>query len=337
MENNKELLELLEKYRQGICTKDEILRLQEWYRRIGPVMEEPILDDALMARIWTDIMRHPRFHKGKTRPINPYRQKVIWAIATAAVLLLALIPLWNFEMGNQVKEDVPLTFSDIEPGERAILTLGDGSKIRLEEVVRGTLRKEDNLRIVKNAEGDISYVDGAVYSSEPPRMNMIQTPRGGQYRIRLPDGTIAWLNSASTLSFPEHFDPTVRRVTVSGEVYFEVAKTSATTGQAKHIPFIVETRRQQIEVLGTHFNINAYRENITDETTLLEGSVRVRDRKMGREALLVPGQQARSGDDFNVSNADLETVMAWKNGDFIFKRSRCRRSYKKLGVGITLR
>lgn len=145
---------------------------------------------------------------------------------------------------------------------------------------------------------------------------MVSTSKGGQYQVILPDGTSVWLNALSTLKFPSTFSGKTREVELKGEGYFEVAKNKA-------IPFKVFTPLQEVEVLGTHFNINSYGDEPTTETTLLEGSVSVIQLKSKKSALLKPGQQSSVSEigRIKIENIKAENVIAWKNGMFKFENS----------------
>jgi len=150
-------------------------------------------------------------------------------------------------------------------------------------------------------------------------MNKIATNRGNQYQIILPDGSKAFLNANSTLTYPLKFSENERHVHMTGEVYFEIAKIETEMGGGKRIPFYVETANQKIEVLGTHFNVNAYDDEPYTTTTLLEGSVRVSSKKRNESVLLKPGQRALLNEALRVENVDISQEVAWINGDFVFK------------------
>src|SRR5690606_13240443 len=160
-------------------------------------------------------------------------------------------------------------------------------------------------------------------ASAPLTYNTITTPRGGQYMVVLPDGTKVWLNAASSLRFPTAFTGKERRVELSGEAYFEVAKSG--------IPFLVNSAGQQIEVLGTHFNVMAYEDEASIKTTLLEGSVKVSNMKSQISHLLRPGQQSSLSRDgsLKVTEVNTEEAAAWKNGYFIFANENIQSSMKK--------
>ncbi|MEO6682531.1 MAG: FecR domain-containing protein, partial [Ginsengibacter sp.] len=209
---------------------------------------------------------------------------------------------------------------DISPGvNNAILTLDDGSTIILDSVNNGSLATQGNSNIVKTG-NQISYMlGGSENISIEPVYNTISTANSNQYQLTLSDGTRVWLNAASSIRFPSSFIGKERKVEVSGEVYFEVAKSN----EQKFKVAILNGNGSpgEIEVLGTHFNINAYNNEPDIKTTLLEGSLRVNSGKVNR--ILLPGQQALQ-DESGIQvkqNVNLEQVVAWKNGYFLFNNT----------------
>lgn len=260
----------------------------------------------------------------KTYPLQAPVQKAktvsLWGrIAVAASLLLivgSVVYLIQTKKTEPVADNTPkqtMVAKDAEPGtNKAILTLGDGSTIVLNDAGKGTLTKQGNIEISKTADGQIVYkVKGGESASDAVTINKVSTPRGGQFQVVLPDGSKAWLNAASSLSFPTAFNGDKREVTMTGEVYFEIEKNKT--------PFVVASPKGNIEVLGTHFNIMAYEDEKAMETTLLEGSIKLQSGDASR--ILKPGQQAVSpslGDIRMASRVDVDEVMAWKNGLFHF-------------------
>jgi transmembrane sensor len=222
---------------------------------------------------------------------------------------------------------------DLPPGrDAAVLTLGDGRTIILDSA-NGTISQQGGATVI-NLNGKVSY-DATSHSTGGGRgeatatvvYNTISTARGNQYQLILADGSKVWLNSASSLRYPTSFTGDRREVELDGEGYFEVATLRLRSGQK--MPFHVKTKTQDIEVLGTHFNVNAYNDEVATKTTLLEGSVKVRQwsmvngqMKTENEALLKPGQQAvlsRAHSPFTIDlSPDIDQVMAWKNGWFEF-------------------
>lgn len=252
-------------------------------------------------------------------PLNPKRLPFLRIAAAASIIgLLLLGTFFWFNRGeqkevaktevrnNSVKNDA------LPGGDKAILTLADGSTIVLDDAQNGTLAQQGTTKVIKLG-GKLAY-DPAGTSKEVV-YNTITTPRGGQHQIELPDGSQVWLNAASSLRFPTAFAGKERRVEISGEAYFEVAKN-------KSMPFVVSVNGAEVQVLGTHFNIMAYKEEKTVKTTLLEGSVRF---VSGNNAsLLKPGQQSqlsKVGQVKVINGVDVDEVMAWKNGLFYFKNA----------------
>lgn len=263
-----------------------------------------------------------------SRVVPLFRRKAVTRIAAAAVVLLMLAgaavwfnrkPVVHAVTAHAHKE----VSNDIAPGMAgAILTLDDGRKVVLDSAGNGVIATQSGARIVlKN--GELVY-DASGKGSVTTVYNTMSTPKGRQFRLVLPDGTQVWLNAASSLRYPVIFTGRERMVEVTGEAYFEVAKvTDPVTGE--RTPFKVKVNNNtSVEVLGTHFNINSYEEEANISTTLLEGSVRLHNN--GNTALLKPGQQALIA--LNgvpqkkiaiVEHADVDKVMAWKNGVFNFQ------------------
>ena len=199
----------------------------------------------------------------------------------------------------------------INPGtNKAILTLADGSTIVLEKDSSGELAQQGSTTVLQ-LKGELTY-KSANSSATPVMYNTIATPRGGQYKVILADGSIVWLNAASSLRFPTSFQEAERRVEITGEAYFEIAHN-------QKMPFIVSVNGAEIKVLGTHFNVMAYADEATITTTLLEGSVKFI--KGNSEVKLLPGQQSqlkKTGDVRVFKDVDVDRFVAWKNGYFHF-------------------
>lgn len=272
------------------------------------------LDDYL-AMAWnedSEITEADELDFNRTQKVRSLWPK---AVAAAAVLIILSIGGYFY-----LQKDLPLKNrvvqqNDIAPGgNKATLTLADGSKISLTDASNGELAKQSGVKISKLKNGELVY---SVIANDATQLayNTISTPRGGVYQVNLPDGTRVWLNAASSIKFPTTFAHlSQRKVELEGEAYFEVAKN-------KKLPFVVATSRQQVQVLGTHFNINSYGDEAEVKTTLLEGSVKV---FAANEVVLKPGQQAnvsRNGSGtVQVNTANIVQVMAWKNGFFHFEK-----------------
>jgi transmembrane sensor len=306
---------LIEKYVNGTCTVEEKAIVESWY-----------LDLTLEAN--DDDLDAPDFEKASSRlskalPLQREKQfNFKRLIAAAAVLLLLAAGGWffNARYGNESGKDASLTLkrNDVAPGKNiALLTLSNGKTISLSDAKTGVVIDADAL----------TYNDGSKISTASAESSLhdkallkASTPRGGTYQITLPDDTKVWLNSASSLKFPPSFKGhRERRVELSGEAYFEVAKM-------KRMPFVVVTDKQEVEVLGTHFNVNSYADEEVTKTTLLEGSVKVS--AIGKSMVkavnkLKPGEQSRISNSLPgkmiIEPANIEQVMAWKNGYFHFE------------------
>lgn len=249
------------------------------------------------------------------------------SIAASIVIALSAGLYFYIKPGYWGKsEHVVLAVNHTEPGgNRATLSLAGGKTISLSETKTGLVIGERQLTY-----NDGSSVDAYSELEEKKGETMMltaSTPRGGTYQFILPDGTHVWLNAESKLTFPSKFSRSERKVQLSGEAYFEVAKLPGPVVSAngsKNIPFLVLSKNQQVEVLGTHFNINSYGNEGTVKTTLLEGSVKVSllsASKAAGSVILNPGQQAvvDGKSEIKVAQADVEQIIAWKNGLFYFK------------------
>ena len=234
----------------------------------------------------------------------------------AAVLLLASATLvWYSVSNHQRTQGEAITNSnrpleaDVAPGgEKAMLTLADGSTISLDSAASGQLADQGGVKIIKSSNGGVVY-DLKGLSAKDAMWNTMSTPKGGQYQVTLPDGTKAWLNASSSITFPAAFVGNKRQVRISGELYFEVARNNGK-------PFVIDVNGvSTVQVLGTSFNINAYTNEGVIKTTLVDGSV-----KVDNLVVLKPGQQAvaMSGRAPAVTTANLEQALAWKNGIFYF-------------------
>jgi len=244
--------------------------------------------------------------------------RYLWPkIAAAAVLIFSLGLYWwsGKDQSPIAQQSAPtVQLADIPPGgNKAILTLGDGSSIMLDSAKNGSLASQGSTNVTKSKKGELVY-NASGNSDQAVVFNTVATPKGGQYHIVLPDGSKVWLNAASSLRFPTAFRGKERKVEITGEVYFEVAHNAK-------MPFIVKAGETEIAVLGTHFNVMAYPDEKALKTTLLEGSVKVS--RGGKSAMLAPGQQAsirNIADNIRVAdNVDMEKEMAWKNGYFQFQ------------------
>jgi len=248
----------------------------------------------------------------------------LWIIAASAAVLALCVIGGLFAIKNRAEDRAERYANDVAPGgNRAILTLADGRKIDLTDSKTGELATTNGLSVKKAANGLLIFSvtnNGSV--NEDEKNNTITTPSGGQYQVNLPDATQVWLNAETKFSFPSHFIGKNRRVELDGEAYFEVSKD-------KNHPFIVESKKQEVEVLGTHFNINSYENSLGTKTTLLEGSVKIKG--AGGEKVIAPGEQSvMYGNTIEVNAVDPAFAIDWKNGEFRFKNESLPSIIQKL-------
>ncbi len=281
--------------------------LEEWKK-----YRDKIDLEAKYQQLKSKIDFNERKQQSKIRKMLP------WLAAAVVVLLAVAIPF--FYKHKTIDGPVIKNFAvaaDIAPAaNRAILTLADNSVVVLDSLGKQSISRQGNTEVIKQDSEMITYhVSGSIPASGTIEYNSLATPAGGKFKVMLPDGSLVWLNALSTLKYPIAFTGDERRVELTGEGYFEVAKDAA------H-PFIVKANNNTVKVLGTHFNINAYSDEPVMKITLAEGLVKINDSKT-----LVPGQQAQLH--FNQSqggwsmavydNSDMETELAWQKGMFVFK------------------
>lgn len=242
-----------------------------------------------------------------------------WAAAASVMLLLGIgAYLWTTYKKNLQPPAIATTLPDIAPGKNgAILTLADGSQVVLDSLNNGVIAQQNGSQAaIKN--GALVY-DRTGETAGQVVYNTMTTPQGRQFSLLLPDGSKVWLNAASSIRYPTVFNGKERKVEVTGEVYFEIAQNTKR-------PFLVNVNNKaEVEVLGTHFNVNAYGNEETINTTLITGSVRViSGQSEGAPSALVlkPGQQAqiqRTQPGIKmIDNVNIDKVMAWKNGLIYF-------------------
>lgn len=285
--------------------------------------EENFADTAIDDQKWVPVLDKIL---AVDKPVKAPRKLLLntFKWAAAAVVLIAFSFTAYISLSKK-KEHVFVT--DVAPGgNKAILTLADGKKISLSDAANGDLIEQAGISISKTANGQLVYhIEKSAGAIDDTKVNTISTPNGGEWEIRLPDGSVVWLNAASSLQYPLNIATSKqRRVELTGEAYFEVAKDKA------H-PFIVKTVKQELEVLGTHFNINSYiNENVT-RTTLLEGSVRISDLNSSDTQLLKPGEQSVLSDKgIEVKKVNTDEAVAWKNGYFMFDNEKQESILRKI-------
>jgi ferric-dicitrate binding protein FerR (iron transport regulator) len=333
-------INLIKKYLEDKCTPAEKLEVEAWFElyrggdREFYENDEKLINQAMMRSL-VDI--HQKIDSSQASEdedkivhLKP-KLKFRW-IAIAATVLLFIMAGGYFT--NHKKAVVqPLAQNHLIKRDtlignnKAILTLGNGKRIVLNDAKAGRLAVQGNVTVTKAADGRVIYnatgQTSAMVTGEVAH-NTITTPKGGQYHVVLPDGSSVWLDAASSITYPPEFIGNKRQVELMGEAYFEVSKDPTK-------PFCVNVdNKQQIEVLGTHFNVQAYPDDSDIKTTLLEGSVKLLYRN--KHAILKPGQMAVNdpGKSLLIIPADMYEVMAWKNNMFVFNNENIKSIMKRL-------
>lgn len=320
--NNERIAELIYKrLSNASLNESEMIELQHWadaaeenaaYLNSADADREVFLEKlgtmlSFNQEAGWQQFREQNFSSGKA-PVK--RISVFWKAAAVFVLLAGAA--WLFLQketrdNNSVPDEIAVV-NDVAPGmDGAVLTLANGQRMVLDSMPDGNINAPGATGI-RLQDGTISYAGNG---GNNPSINTLQTPRGRQFHLVLPDGTGAWLNAASSISFPTAFTGNERKVRITGEVYFEVAANKAK-------PFLVEWAEAKVEVLGTHFNINAYADEPEAITTLVEGKIKM---MRGKETVLLkPGQQAvlPMNGTLRLQQGDPEHALAWKNGNFHF-------------------
>jgi transmembrane sensor len=320
--------QLLEKYLNGTCTPHEKALLERFYMDESSQREIPFnFIDFVHSKteIWENVQKTIAV-PGKVTKLRAAR---VW-IAAAASILIVLEAGFYFYKSQQHIQQIAHNKSNLNHisigSNKAVLTLADDSKILLNDVKNGQLAQQGNSKVNKSKDGLLTYNKTRSYTGQnsTPIYNTITVPKGGQYQLILSDGTKVWLNSASSLKFPIAFTGKERGVELSGEAYFEVAKD-------KNMPFNVAVNKTNVQVLGTHFNINAYADEGAVKTTLLEGRVKVSNETA--TAILNPGQQSiiqSVSSSIIVKNVDAEGAVAWKNGYLEFNKEDIESIMRKI-------
>lgn len=330
--NNTSFEFLLDKYLTGSLTEPERQLFSEMLNDpsrqkqleeiIGKELAERAYegqeDSKILASIQAKIQHRISSDRKPGKTISFYMQR--FAVAAVFILLVGFGAYWLLADRNTVtpkelaSENKKAADNSLQPGgNRAVLKLADGTEILLDSAHTGTLAQQGQVKVIKLTDGQLSYSSSEGKSSEI-LYNTITTPKGGQYQLVLEDGSKVWLNAASVLRFPAFFGGKGRTVELAGEGYFEIAKSN--------IPFHVKLNDLDVQVVGTHFNVNGYTDEAATRTTLLEGSVKVT--KGVQNTLLKPRQQAAVSNKGNISivdDVDVEKVVAWKNGFFHFKNT----------------
>jgi transmembrane sensor len=346
--SQQRLQELLDKLLTNDCSEEEKLEL---YRLTETLEDEPHLQNVLQtawmrynnpghtvpearsAAILQSILQD-----GKAIPIYTKKRRWPYMAAAAVVLLATCLGIYRFlqtKPSGPVTPEVATIKNDVKAPDksRATLTLANGQQILLDQAANGTLASEDGARVILQADGQLVYESTTGSAKGELRYNTLNNPRGSKViSLTLPDGSRVWLNAGSSISYPTQFTNSERIVALTGEGYFEVKTTPV-----KKRPFVVQINgagdnKGEVTVLGTHFNIKGYDDETVIRTTLLEGSVKVETaignpqsaKNAGLAVVLKPGEQAVMAGSSPLTidhSANIEQVMAWKEGLFDYKRS----------------
>lgn len=331
MDNEIYIRALLEKYLDKTATEQEREALfaalaanqddRQWEQLLTEFSLQGEKDPAYRPEDWEPVIRSILSQKDKPAAVvKLYRRIFYWSSVAALLLLAAGTLVWHFRKQGAHSTIAVSVLHDALPGKSgAVLTLADGRQVVLDSAGNGVIATQNGTKVLLKG-GQLAY-DATGKTTTATVYNTMTTPKGKQYQVILPDGTKVWLNADSRLTYPTAFAGSERKVSITGEAYFEV------THNAK-MPFKVTANgNTEVEVLGTHFNINAYNDETNIKTTLLEGSVKVSATNHssltpGLSLVLKPGQQADRKPDGVlriVDNVDVEQAVAWKNGLFSFR------------------
>lgn len=295
-------------------TGEVALQVEALLPKTAPDAQDPAHWDEIADRILA------ADRPAKVVPLRTRRYRT-WTAAAAVLLIGVAATLWLIQSKRSTPEIIvvhqPPSVNDVAPGgNKAMLTLADGTQVPLDSNANGTLAQQGNTTLQMQGNGQLAYESSGQDETAPLVYNTITTPRGGQFQVTLSDGSKVWLNASSSLRYPAHFSASNRTVELTGEAYFEVAKKNGAT-------FSVKVNDMEVAVLGTHFNIMAYEDEAQVKTTLLEGVVKISHG--GNSKRLSPGQGAslqKSTGALSVQeHVNVEEAIAWKNGLLRFEGS----------------
>ncbi|GAA3950547.1 DUF4974 domain-containing protein [Pedobacter ginsengiterrae] len=317
---------LANKWQEGTCTNAEQTELFEYYEQFGankveiPIVfngNEDLYRDALYKKISN------RIEIKRTSSVRLW----LWSGAAAVVFILSAV-LINFKINSTQSHKLvksrklPVSKNPIQ--KQPILIQNNGSVVQLRNAEHSGVQNGFNVQQDNNGTLVYTITKNKIGAANDKILNEIRTPVGQKLIVFLSDGTKVHLNAGSSFKFPNQFQSAIRRVSLVGEAYFEVSKD-------KTKPFIVSTANQDIEVLGTHFNVNAYENEAASRTTLVEGRVKIKPKFLGKSTILLPGQQAvLENQNLTVAEVNTETALAWRSGYFIFNNEDLESIMRKL-------
>lgn len=329
--NNTRLQELLKLYLDDSASDLEQSELRdyvndpiydaEFKHLIGQAFDQQVEGFELTEHEQQNFLN---FIYAKDEPVTG-RSTKLWPrmIGIAAAIALMVLGIYFFNYRNDGNSDSNILTKDISPGTfGATLTLANGKKIKLSDATNGEIAKEAGISVTKTADGQLVYEIKETTGSAD-QMNTLSTAKGETYILTLPDKSKVWLNAASSITYFTTLKVHgIRKVKLEGEAYFEISKD-------KVHPFIVQTAKQEVEVLGTHFNINSYNDEPATATTLLEGSVKVKAGKVYK--VIKPGEQTiNTNGSIAVQQVEVENIVDWKNGDFYLNHIAFKTAMRKI-------
>jgi transmembrane sensor len=360
---NENIADLIIKHLQETITAEETQTLEQWiaasdenrskFNRItnGDTLREDLVlfiesDQRIRERVYAKL---PEVQDALS--ITPKRNWMRWASVAAAVLLIAIGGFFLLKPKQTPVVNVPQQQGPAVPnipagGNKATLTLADGTVIDLDKAGNGTIATEGKTKVNKKEDGQLEYKSAIGNRQSTITYNVLATPRGGQYQLLLPDGSKVWLNAASSIKYPTEFSGKERRVEVTGETYFEIARNTERPFKVTVLPPLgASGRGGEIEVVGTHFNINAYGDEQPIVTTLLEGKIKISpievvSKQSGSADVnnhpsttfrtyqtLLPGEEAQISGNAKVTirkNVDTDAAVAWMKGFFDFHNANIK-------------
>lgn len=373
MPSNSHIADLIIKHLQETITTDEAQTLDAWIaadeknrQQFDRLTNSETLHDELIGygesdqRIRAQVYAQlPELQDALVGTAIGMRKRswMRWVTVAAAVLVLGVLGIWYMLPKQTATRTVPEQQAPVATvipagGNKATLTLADGTVIDLDKAADGTIATQGKTTVNKKENGQLEYKSANGHRESAITYNLLSTPRGGQYQLLLPDGSKVWLNAASSIRYPTAFVGNERRVEITGEAYFEVITNINKPFKVLILPPSTDgtggSRGGEVEVLGTHFNINAYGDEEPIVTTLLEGKIRITPVEVvskptaatnhpstqGRTyKLLLPGEEAQINGKADIvirKNVDTESAVAWMKGFFDFHNAGIKTVMKQV-------
>ena len=318
------IVRLLQLYLLGDITEEERQELEDWCEeapRNRKLFEQICQEDLFSKERYV----YEKIHDTKAFSVFEKRVRKVssrsignwWKYAAVLLFPILVVGSWKLMHETEQVSIVASSVAPIQPGcSQAVLVLDDGRKVFLKEEEEGVI-SEDKEITVTGEKDRLVYTSSEGKNVDEIRFNELEVPRGGEYKVRLADGTLVYLNSATRMKYPVKFDEKERKVYLSGEAYFEVAKDPER-------PFFVEMEGVEVRVYGTSFNVNTHQKgNI--QTVLVKGSIGVKVLSSGMESMIRPGQMAefkQGNTKVDVKDVNVAVYTDWKDGIFRFENQR---------------